>query len=299
MSFDPDTTRVVRSWLNEGVTQLPDRVLDLVLDDLPATPQRRATPWPMRRLSTMSTTLKLGLAAAVVAVAALIGINSLGSSGVGDPGIDSSSPSLEPMATPQPTATPEASLAAETFNLSLPQFPLAINVTVPSADWSGDPNNGILVVDDADPPAGAGVITFVDPGYHVYGDPCRWETTRPEDPVTTADDLVAALAAQASRDASTPVDITLDGYTGKAITLHVPDDEDFATCDGGRFASWGVPGEDPARWHQGPGQIDEVWAIDVDGHLVILDWAYYEETPQTVVDELRAIVESATFSEQP
>ena len=35
-----DATRIVRSWLDEGVTQLPDRVLDAVLDEVPATPQR-------------------------------------------------------------------------------------------------------------------------------------------------------------------------------------------------------------------------------------------------------------------
>ena len=42
MSTDRDVTRIVRSWLEEGVTALPDRVLDDVLDQLPATPQRRA-----------------------------------------------------------------------------------------------------------------------------------------------------------------------------------------------------------------------------------------------------------------
>ena len=38
MSTDRDVTRIVRSWLEEGVTALPDRVLDAVLDQLPATP---------------------------------------------------------------------------------------------------------------------------------------------------------------------------------------------------------------------------------------------------------------------
>jgi hypothetical protein len=31
MSTDRDTTRIVRSWLEEGVAALPDRVLDTVL----------------------------------------------------------------------------------------------------------------------------------------------------------------------------------------------------------------------------------------------------------------------------
>src|SRR5690606_36009570 len=103
VSFDPDTTRIVRSWLDEGVTQLPDRVLDAVLDQVPATPQRRVTWWPARRLSTMNTTLKFGLAAVVVAVAALIGINSLGTpSNVGGPG-PAPDPTVEPTPLPEPS----------------------------------------------------------------------------------------------------------------------------------------------------------------------------------------------------
>lgn len=297
MSTDRDTTRIVRSWLRTEENESADRVLGTVLDRLDTTPQRRATWWPARRLSTMNTTLKVGLAAVVVAVAALIGINYLAEPDVGGPGpAESTAPSTPdptPSATPQPT--PSASVTARTFDLALAQSPVAIDVTIPSAFWSLDPGGGVITSEDADPPGGAGIITFVDPGYYVYGDPCRWSTTRPDTPSATVDELVAALSAQALRDASAPVDITLDGYTGKSITLHVPENADFADCDDGMFASWGVPGEDPARWHQGPGQIDELWIVDVDGHLVVIDTAYYAGTPEDVVDELGAIVESVAF----
>jgi len=297
MSGDPETTRIVRSWLDDGVTQLPDRVLDRVLDQVPATPQRRATWWPARRTEPMNAMLKFGLAAAVVAVIILIGVTSLGgSSNVGGPAV-------EPTPSPEASAaepTPEPSPTAEdTFNLSLPQYPIAIDVTIPSAFWSRDQGGGVITSEGADPPSGAGIITFVDPGYYVYDDPCQWSTTRPDTPSTTVDELVAALSAQALRDASAPVDISLGGYVGKSMTLHVPEDADFAECDEDAFASWGVDGEDPARYHQGPGQIDKLWILDVDDHLVIIDTAYYAGTPQDVVDELDAIVESAVFSEQP
>ena len=88
MSADRDTTRIVRSWLEDGVTRLPDHVLDAVLDELPSTPQRRATWWPARRLSTMNTTLKFGLAAVVVAVALVIGLNYLAGRNVGGPDVE-------------------------------------------------------------------------------------------------------------------------------------------------------------------------------------------------------------------
>src|SRR5438046_225675 len=72
VSTDRDVTRIVRSWLEEGVTALPDRVLDTVLDQLPATPQRRA-PWPVRRLLDMHIPARLAVAAAVVALVAVVG----------------------------------------------------------------------------------------------------------------------------------------------------------------------------------------------------------------------------------
>ena len=80
MSTDRDTTRIVRSWLEEGVTALPDRVLDAVLDQLPATSQRRPW-WPARRFREMNNALKLAIAAAAVVVVALVGINLMPGSG--------------------------------------------------------------------------------------------------------------------------------------------------------------------------------------------------------------------------
>jgi len=304
VSTDPETTRIVRSWLDQGVTQLPDRVLDAVLDQVPATSQRRATWWPARRISTMNTTLKFGLAAVVVAVAALIGINYLGTSNVGGPGVDSSTPTPDPTPTETPVPTPVGLLPEGPHVLTdgealdgMPTLP--ITVTIPAPDWYGEPGSGILVKNDnPDAPDGAGMIVFFGDLY-VYGDPCEWSTTRPEAPATTVDELVAALTAQASRDATEPVDVTVDGYAGKSITLHVPDDAVFTECDSDTFGSWGVPGTDvtPFRYHQDPGQIDKLWIVDVDGTLGVIDTAYYDGTPQSVIDELEAIVDSTTFGE--
>ena len=53
----------------------------------------------------------------------------------------------------------------------------------------------------------------------MYGDPCQWSTTIPETPATTPDEIAAAFAAQASTDATAPVDVTVGGFAGKAVTL--------------------------------------------------------------------------------
>ena len=69
---------------------------------------------------------------------------------------------------------------------------------------------------------------------------------------------MAALANQASREASAPEDITLDGHAGKKMILEMADDVgDFGACDEDEFVMFGVGGEDQARYSQGPGQIEE------------------------------------------
>lgn len=82
-----DVTRIVRSWLEEGVTSLPDRVLDTVLDQLPATIQRRAW-WPARRFGAMNTASRFAAAMgaiAIVAVVALVAFPRFGGPGQSTP----------------------------------------------------------------------------------------------------------------------------------------------------------------------------------------------------------------------
>jgi hypothetical protein len=85
VSTDRELDHIVRSWMDEGVTQLPDRVLDLVLEQIPATPQRHAS-WPARRFPPMSNYARLGLIAAAVLAVAIAGIGLFGrSNNVGPP----------------------------------------------------------------------------------------------------------------------------------------------------------------------------------------------------------------------
>jgi hypothetical protein len=245
----------------------------------------------------MNKLVPIGLGAAAVVGVLAISTQLFGAPAPGGAGgvpSPTPSPSAASAAAPSPTAPVDAGLPVGSTHGLIDENGVRGTVTIPAPGWLGE--GGILVKNDsADPPAGAGMITFTGP-LHVFGDPCTWESTIPAMPATTADELVTALAVQASRDASEPVEVTVGGYTGKRITLHVPDDADFSACDQGYFASWGASGgSEPDRYHQGPGQIDEVWALDIDGVLAVIDTAYYAGTPAGHVDELRAIVESATF----
>ncbi len=105
MSADREVTRIVRSWLEEGVTALPDRVLDNVLDLVPATRQRRAR-WPAWRLPEMNTQIRIAVAAAAVVIAIGGGIlltRPGPSTGIG-PATASPSPTVSSAAVPSPAA---------------------------------------------------------------------------------------------------------------------------------------------------------------------------------------------------
>ena len=204
-----------------------------------------------------------------------------------------------PSATPQPTSTPATSAAPEgllepgLFRLVIAdEVPIAVTVAVPAADWYGvSVGRTLLKRNSAEPPDGAGFIVFTGP-LDVYRNPCAWATSRPDPPTgPTVDDLVAALSLQPGRDATAPTDITVDGYRGKAIELTVPAGINFATCDLGEYRSWQDP-DGNARFHQGPGQHDLLWIIDVDGTRIVIDAAFYAGTSAIVRAEQQAILDS-------
>jgi hypothetical protein len=230
MTREHDFTRLVEAYLDEyeGSTPLPDAARNAIRAELPSTQQRPAW-WPARRFPEMNTMAKLGVSAAAVVLIAVVGFTVLrgGGTGIGDS--PDPTPTAQPSASASPTSTPagllpegQHVLADETASGGQASLPITVSIQAPG--WYGEPGGGILQKnDDSDAPDGAGLIVFGGDLF-VYGDPCSWATTRPETPSTTVDELIAALTAQASRDATTPVDVTVGGYAGKSVTLHVPDD---------------------------------------------------------------------------
>jgi hypothetical protein len=170
-----------------------------------------------------------------------------------------------------------------------------ITVTIPASGWSGNPLSKGDEVNEV--PEATVLLWSFRPGteFYISADPCRSESTQPHTPAITVDEFAAALAAQALRNASEPVGVTIGGYEGKSLTLHVPDDAVFADCDGDTFATYGTDEDPGARTQQGPGQIDELWILDVHGSIVVIDAMYRPDTPEELVNEMRSIAESATF----
>jgi hypothetical protein len=195
-----------------------------------------------------------------------------------------------------------------------------ITVEIASPGWSHDSGLDYVgkdpegVDDGSDSPEANGALLIAwswpaGTGINVYGDPCQWSTTIPPTPATTPEEIAEAFTAQAETEATAPVDVTVGGYAGKAVTLTVPmsyhqepdvsREVEFADCDEALFGYYAAETEPtPSRNVQGPGQIDELWIFDVDGSFVILNPSYGPATPADLIDEVRAMAESATFEAQ-
>jgi len=300
---DPD--RLIRAFLLEGEEVLQDRVYDTVRAQIESKRQRVFIgSWR----APMMNAIGYGLAAAAVVIALVVGTQVLGSP---EPGRFGGPPSTEPSATVEPSsAEPTVAEPSPTAQAGLPVGPhilweeddgeRSITVTIPAPGWyQGKPGGGII---GNAPPArdfaseDAGMIGPFTGDIYVPDDPCQWSTTMPDTPATTVDEVVVALRGQAFRDASEPVDVTVDGHAGTSITLHVPDDADFDDCSHGQFCSLT---EDTAtvchRYQQFPGQVDELWVLDVNGELWVIDATWGDATPAEAVAEVRAMLESMTF----
>jgi hypothetical protein len=300
---DPD--RLIHAFLLEGAEQLQDQVYDAVRAEIDQKRQRVVIgPW---RVPPVSKLVPIGLGAAAV-----ITVLFLGSQFIGSPTSNVGGPASEPPASAAPTEEVPSAEPTTAADGSLPEGPFvyeaggdlpSITVDIPASGWSFDPQFQVLGKgEDVENLPEAAILLWSWPagtGFNVYGDPCHWASTTPDTPATAVDDFAAALAAQPSRDSSDPVDVTIGGYPGKSLTLHVPEDIDFSTsseCDEDNFASYGIAGgTGPSRYHQGPGQIDQLWILDVDGATVVLDAMYRRDSRPELLDEMRRIAESATF----
>ncbi len=322
MSADRDVTRIVRSWLEDGATALPDRVLDNVLDQLPATPQRRPL-WPVRRFRDMNTPIRIAIAAAAVVVIAVVGWQFLPRSegAVGVP-VPTPSPSLSPSLPPSPSPSPsparipDGPLAAGTYTTQPFAGPgglcmgqagcveagaeddsIRITVTVPDG-WSGfDGKSVVPSAESYSPPGGAGLLFGRGGWLYTVSQVCGGSgpdaPTGPDIPTgTTVDEFVTALVDHPDLDVTSPVDVTLAGYSGKYLELQAPanttTDElgpDPSGCN--YYFVW-----EPGVYAQGPNALWRIWVLDVNGVRVVIRSDSFPGTTSQVQAQLQAIVNS-------
>jgi len=228
-----------------------------------------------------ATWLVLGLLVGTLIIAVVVGVANLSRPD------QASSGGSSPPATSTPAPTVPA-LAGDTLQAGTYALAHGLNATMTVPDgWGNLDQRGVFK--DSDGSSFMAVVFWPFPTdfNEVYSDPCDWSTTVIEPPVgPTVDDLANALAAQAMRGDADPTDVTVDGFEGKYLDMSVPSDIDFADCDSGEFRSWA------GRFHQGPGQVDRVYILDVDGQRQVLIVHHMPATSASDLAEQQAVFES-------
>jgi hypothetical protein len=285
MRTERDTARIVRSWLSVEEHESADRVLDLVLDRLDTTPQRRLSRWTARSLFGINRMVATGIAAGLVAIAAIWGIGLLapGGPGFGGPALDSS-----PTPTPSPMAWPtseNAALRAGTYVSEAPS-PAGSIITLPEG-WSACGVGSEELAACAHPGGRRAVsVSIVS---NVVADPCHGSRALLDPRVgDSVDDLVSAISNLSGFVATAPIDIDIDGRAGKEFELTAPtgpacvdDNTGLATWT----TSWGIN-------VVGPGEVNLLRIVEVDGVRVMIAAAYQPSASAAEITELRAIFDS-------
>lgn len=168
-------------------------------------------------------TVRLGIAAAAVVLAGVVGVAFLGPNIGGDP---------EPSATPavvRELPTVDQPLSAGTYSLGA-AYPVGITFDVP-AGWESamggtlerGASNGIVGIS----------FLIVD---NVVTDPCAPGAPLLDPPVgPSVEELVTAISDLEGFEATAAIDVTIDGFHGKQFTLTAPD---FAEdCEGRTWAT--------------------------------------------------------------
>jgi hypothetical protein len=287
-SRDPD--RLIRAFLAEGPTDLPDRTYDAVRAEIDRTRQRAVLgPWREPRMNTIA---RFVIAAAAVVVVAVVGINLLpGSGGAG--ASPTPSPSPAPTLSPSPAAElpfpPEGSLAVGRHSMTLNGLRLSLSLTTPG--WT---SNGAWGIENGQPGAeGAGFILWPDgPPIGVFADPCGQVQAPPAGP-SAADRAAAVATLPGSVLVSGASDITVGGHPAKYVVITIPED---APCPGGEngFYLW-YESDANARYATDLGVTMRVWIIDVDGTIVWIDGETYKGAGPEPGAELEQIVNSIQF----
>lgn len=300
MSTDRDATRIVRSWLDEGVTVLPDRVLDAVLDQVPATPQRRATWWPVRRTPPVNKFFGVAVAAAAIVVAAVAGYRLLISEPDVGPPVET--PEASPVVTSLTpanidhqlvggqyrfTISPGADATERTFNIqvTLPRSWLVQRVSDDEVAFWTSGNGGPYI----------GFFNV----RAVYKNPCHPERGFAGQHLGAAssEDLVAELSSLRGFGAYDRRETTIAGLPTTHFIIANSLDTEAAGCTDGNllplFATWDadLQAERDQRTDNSPatngGSVEEMWIVDRGSYpLLIVTEASNSDANRAALDRV-------------
>jgi len=259
-SRDPDT--LIAAFLDEGQTELPDRVFVAVRSDIQRTRQRVVIgPW---KVPNMNMFARVAIAAAAVLAVGFAWVN-FGTSQVG-PGVGTQ-PTPAPRPLPGSGAVQPGRYWLNAVGVSNPTSQPRIALTLPGGwtadgdglfkNYSPDLNPGEL--DPSDAGAGPSLVAWQISGTFV--DPCTNHILVKPAPGPGVDALADALAHEPGTSAGPPTAVTVGGYSGKFVELTVT--ADITTC-ADKFWIW-ASADGNSRWVQGRNEMNRIYILDVGG----------------------------------
>jgi hypothetical protein len=269
-----DLNHVVRSWLEEGADRIPDRVLDAVEASLPATGQRRAGPLAGTWALLSRRSVRYGLAGAVIAGAVAFGAWSALPHKVGSEPTPHGPP---PEANPLPLDGRE--LAPGPYTLE--GFPAGIVFDLPAGFMPCTSNRleqGICPTAEGNlAPALAFVLVE-----NVVREPCS-DLLRDPAP-GSVDEFVGAISSLSGFEATSAVDVSIDGFSGKRFVVTAP------SSLGCQRRTWSTAQRINGV---GVGEVNELTILEIDGAFVMVSLAHFPtDPPRQSLMALREVVDS-------
>lgn len=278
-----DFNRTARLWLQDGPSQLADRVLEAALEEIHVTRQR-GTWWPgywWPELGSHSLTNAIRIAAVAGAVGlAIMGFGLLSLGGAPD----------GPPATPTPTPralTVDRSLPGPGTYVTADPFLVRVTFTLP-AGWDSTMGGPYFVdLGRTYRPGGVSLSIFDK----VRADPCHPNQGLLDPaPGPMVGDLATALASVPGLAATTPTDVTVDGYAGKHFTLTAPTSFEGCSISEDGYVIWELPlgGTNDMS----PGERAQLWILDVEGERLVIHTSEIPgQSPQEMA-EFQGILDS-------
>jgi hypothetical protein len=212
-------------------------------------------------------------------------------------------PARDPTARRYPTFV-GVSVPAGTTHLIPGPTPVGVTVNLPTGWEAAGPSMYLKR-------ASAGPVGLSIGAYsieHVNTFPCRWASPTYTDTAypPTAAGLALALSAFWGQDpdqvpffsnstiapiSSRPRPTAIGGHPAWYVEVLIPSVLDFSQCDADQLVLW-ESADGSVRYGLGPGEIDRLWVVDMDGAPVVIDAAMPLLASPSDRAELQAIVDS-------
>jgi hypothetical protein len=278
---DRSLEQLLNAWLDAGPTAAPGRVTEAARLEIRSTRQPAALwGWPPRRFPTMNNTLRIALATAAVAVAALLGFNYLVAPNIGSPGLGDPTPTPTPIPILFDEQPDGGELVPGSYLITEVE-PFRISITVPEG-WQNVRVPGLVWGDEA-------VLGFWNLD-NLYADPCTPASGLLDPaPGPTVDDLVAAFNRVPGVVLSAPTDVTVDRFAAKQADLRFGGSD---SCIGQEPMLWPIGSAGDAAPAPAPGEVERLWIVDVNGSRLLIATTDTTDATDEVKAELDAIFES-------